>query len=642
MSLVHCVIGTAGHIDHGKTRLVKALTGIDCDVLDEEKRRGITIDIGFARMRLDNGQIAGVVDVPGHQRFIHNMLAGAAGINIALIVVAADDAVMPQTVEHLAILEILGVKKGVVALTKCDLVDKETLAIAEMDIAELLKNSSFATAMIIPCSSSTGEGVEKLRKELSRLAEQGHEMGREGFFRMPVDRVFTIKGHGAVVTGTVFSGSVAVDDRLTIVPGDMDCRVRRIQNHGETANRAEAGTRTALNLSGVDKEKITRGSVVCHQSIARKYKMFTAEIICHSSSPLTIVHGRSYILHIHTAETMCRVYLSSDKSLKPGERCVGQIRFEDPVNILYGDRFVLRTSSASHTLGGGMALEPGGKPMGRRGLKQRKKKWDVLTKGIHQGIESCLEENRGGVLTEEIMAVFNLPKKALGDMRKDIGDTAVFDWKGASYIYRKVEGEKIVENITGAITKFHEKQPALFGIEESQLAQIPTLKDMGETLAAYWIRRAVSSKKIEYKGGLLRLPGRDAKFHGDDENVRSKILEAFKEGGLNPPKTDKVYKQLGLKNDVASKIIRVLVQAGDLVSLAPDYTLHRDILDKSKETLIREIDAKGSIDTATYRDILGVGRKTAIEILEHFDRNGVTKRVDNKGKRTLKTGYINK
>ncbi|VAX23247.1 Selenocysteine-specific translation elongation factor [hydrothermal vent metagenome] len=636
MRLINSIIGTAGHIDHGKTALVKALTGEDCDRLEEEKKRGITIDIGFARLNLEDGQVVGVVDAPGHLSFIHNMLAGTSGIDIAMLVVAADDSVMPQTVEHLAILELMGVCRGVVALTKCDLVDRETLELAKEDVARLIKHSSLSGATIIPCSSATGEGIDTLKKELASLAHQTKKSSGQKYFRMPVDRVFSVKGYGAVVTGSVMCGEIKVDERVAIIPGGGDARVRGIQNHGETAPASAAGNRTALNLAGVGRESVRRGRVVCHRAIANGFRSFVAQVICHKSSPHNIAHAKSYMLHIHTAETLCRVYLESETGIKPGERCFAQIRFEEPVQINYGDRFVIRTSSAKHTLGGGLALFPGGPLLWRRGIKRGKGKWTALLNSEREGALSIVAERPWGVLVDEIVSLFNLRQQGIRSLLKEMEGVGTFEYKGDEYIYVKEEGERILQNIENAITRFHKENGAATGIEESRLMKTFALENMEERLAGYWIRRAISSGKALYNGSFIQLPGRKARFSQEDEAIKNKIILAYKEGGLTPPKIATLHRDLELPKSAAATIVRALIASGDLVPITPDYALYKDVFREAKEKLLREVRRSGSVDTATYRDLMGIGRKAAIEILEYLDKTGVTKRVDNKGTRKLK------
>ncbi len=639
MSLIQCVIGTAGHIDHGKTSLVKALTGIDCDRFEEEKRRGITIDIGFARMTFPGGGTAGIVDVPGHQRFIHNMLAGVAGIDLAMLVVAADDAVMPQTVEHLAILEILGVNRGIVVLTKTDLVDEETLELAEMEVGDLVANSHLAGSEIIKCSSVTGEGIDRLRDELERLCSTVVNRRSDRFFRMPVDRVFTIKGHGLVVTGTVSSGGVKPEDRLTLVPGGKVVRARRVQSHGASVDHAGPGTRTAINITGASKGDIERGTVIVHHAIAKTCKQFTAEVVCHSTSPLKIVHGMSYLLHVHTAETLCRVYLASRKSLEPGSRSIAQVRFEGYAHIIHGDKFVLRSSSARHTVGVGVVAEPGGKPLGRRRLNALMEKWSALAgTELADGVRAVTKERPLGYPVSSLMAMFNIIESRVGQIMNQLsGEVSSFEWKGEKYAYITAAADDVMDAITGAVRNFHKKHPALQGIEESSLAS-SAAPSLTAELAGYWIRRAISSRRIECVGSALRLPGRQVEFSGGNEKLRRSILEAYRAGGLkSPPKTDKVGGMLGIKKSEAQKMIRILNQTGDLVTLAPDYTLHRDTLDSAQKTLVEEIEKAGFVETARYRDLLGVGRKAAIDILEHFDRAGFTMRKNNK--RVLASGH---
>ncbi|MBI4828536.1 MAG: selenocysteine-specific translation elongation factor [Nitrospinae bacterium] len=630
METIQCVIGAAGHIDHGKTTLIKALTGVDLDRLEEEKRRGITIDLGFARLPLSDGRQAGVVDVPGHQGFIHNMLAGAAGIDLALLVVAADDSVMPQTLEHLAILDLLGVTRGVVALTKVDLVDAETRELALAEVRELVDRSPLKGALVIPCSPMTGEGIELLRAELERAAAAAPTRWPDAFFRLPIDRVFTVKGHGVVVTGTVFSGHVKADDRLIVSPGGMEVRVRRVQGHGATLGGAAAGMRAALNLSGVEKDQLRRGVVMCDPAIAAAVDQFTGEIACHASSPQKIVHGAAYLLHVHTAETLCRVYLSSEKSLEPGQRCVGQVRFQSPLQMLNGDRFVLRASSAKSTVGGGVILEPGGRPLGRRRMNAQAEAWLAL-KDVQTGLPALARRAPWGYPVEAATGMFNLTPQAFAALlRKHKNELDTFEWKGGRYLYVPREAAAIIEKVTRAVMEYHAREPASPGVEESSLAR-DALPGMGEQLAGYWIRRAATSGKVELKGSAVRLPGREMVFAGSDEAAREATLSVYRAAGLkSPPKTDKAHKELNMKPQEAARMIRLLTQSGDLVSLAPDYTVHRDALDEARRALVAELERAGEVETARFRDILGVGRKAAIDILEYFDRTGLTRRIENR------------
>lgn len=634
MKPAHCVIGTAGHIDHGKTSLVRALTGIDCDRLEEEKRRGITIDLGFASMDIPGVGVASIIDAPGHAKFIHNMTAGATGLDAALLVVSADDAVMPQTVEHLAILDILGVNRGVVALTKADLVDDDALRIARMDVERLLDGSSLQGAKIIPCSSVTGLGIAELKNELYRILAIPTARRADAYFRMPVDRVFIMKGHGLVVTGTVNGGAVKAGDRLVFVPGGMEARVRSVQTHGERAEEGRVGERVALNVAGPEKAGVGRGSVILHPAIARECQNFTAEVSCHRMSPFPIAHGRSYILHAHTAERFCEVFLMSGPEIKPGEKSVAQIRFKGPLNLINGDRFILRSSSASQTVGGGVVLLPGGPLMGRRGMKARETTF-VALKGTVSGVTALIAETPSGVPARELGAIFNLPREALLQVVADIPGSAVFEAGGETYVCGAVEGEKLIARLKERVERFHRENPTLAGMEESALAGA-SAPGVSGAVAGWWIRKAVASGALEYHGPALRIPGKTAVFDDAAERTRKAILSEFLKGGLNPPKPEKIYGNAGLKRSDAAKIARSLIERGEIVSVSPDLSFHASSFSDAKGRLLGELESAGSITTARYRDMLETGRKVAIDLLEYFDKTGVTKRVDDKGTRVLK------
>lgn len=631
MNHPNLVIGTAGHIDHGKTSLIKALTGVDCDRLASEKQRGITIDLGFARIDLGDGISAAVVDVPGHRNFIHNMLAGAAGIDTALFVVAADDSIMPQTVEHMAILDLLGIKTGVVALTKADLVDSETMELAMMEVSEFVEKSPLSGARVIPCSAITGQGLDDVRGELARLAQTAPQRASHAHFRMAVDRAFNMKGHGLVVTGVVISGAVHPDDRPILSPDGAQTRVRRVQSHGETVEEATAGARAALNITGVHKEQVLRGMILCHPAIQEPCRWFAASVTCHPSAPRGIEHGKTYFLHVHAEHTLCKVILEGGtKRLKPGETCVAGVSFETPIQLIHGDRFVLRSSSAEETLGGGMVLEPGGRPMGGRSLKANAAKWKALA-SLEEGFFAMVDGAPGGYPLQRATAMFNLPRNSAMALLKTRGDGyGAFEIKGQGYLYRASEGERIVKELVRQVAGFHKKNPAMPGVEEKTLAAA-ALPGMNEEVAGYWIRHTVAQGKMEYEGSALRLPGRAQVFEGVEKEWRERILAAYRKAGLvNPPKTDHIPKDLDIKPVEAARIIRLLVRSGDLVSLAPDHTICREALEQAREALVLELREAGSVETGRFRDILGVGRKAAIDILEHFDRIGLTRRVENK------------
>ncbi|MBI5816675.1 MAG: selenocysteine-specific translation elongation factor [Nitrospinae bacterium] len=635
MKQFHRIIGSAGHIDHGKTTLIKALTGVDCDRLKEEKKRGITIDIGFASLPLPDGGVAGIVDVPGHRKFVHNMLAGAAGIDVALLVVAADDAVMPQTVEHLAILEIIGVTRGMVAVTKADMVDAETLKMAVDDVAALIAKSSLAGANIIPCSPITGAGMDEVKSELFRLASIPSRRDTESFFRMPIDRAFTMKGHGLVITGSVFSGSAKEEDRVVISPGGMEARIRKIQSYGRQAEVAAAGARAALNITGPQKEEVHRGMVACHPSIAAGHTSFFGSILCHPLSPANIVHGKSYLLHLHTAETLCEVALDPVKILKLGGRGFAKIRFGHPVNLLHGDRFVIRSSSANQTLGGGMALLPGGAlTAAGSSVGAVRELLAALEKGVDAALAAMVRRAPCGYPANELMAIFNMPRQRLDAAIAKIGGAGIFEWKGEPYVFLAAEAKAAMEKLAAAVAKFHADNPAVSGMDETKLAAMAHAF-IDPALAGHWIRKGAEGGLLEINGALIRIPGRRAVFSGADEKARTAIVRTFRDGGLNPPKAADVPTVSKIPRAEAVKIVRALIQDGELVTVAPEYVIHRETLQSAKAKLLEEVAREGFVETARYRDILGCGRKTAIDLLEYFDGAGLTRRVDNKGRRVL-------
>ena len=360
----HLILGTAGHIDHGKTSLVKALTGIDTDRLKEEKARGITIELGFAHLDLPGGYELGIVDVPGHERFVCSMVAGVGGMDLVMLVIAADEGVMPQTREHLDICQLLGVKKGLVALTKIDMVDPDWLGLVTEEVRDYLAGSFLEAAPIMPISSRTGEGLDRLKGELARLAGEVEEKKGEGPFRLPVDRVFTITGFGTVVTGTLLSGEISVGDEVEVLPGALPCRVRGIQTHGKKADKGFAGQRVAVNLQGVEHTEIFRGDIVVPRGIYRPTRTIDARLNYLPAAPRELKHRATLRLHSATYEVPAKVILIDRDVLLPGESAYVQLRLAKPVLLLPGDPFVLRTYSPQATLAGGTVLDPS--PLRRR------------------------------------------------------------------------------------------------------------------------------------------------------------------------------------------------------------------------------------------------------------------------------------
>lgn len=614
-------LGTAGHIDHGKTTLVRALTGVDTDRLIEEKKRGITIDLGFAPLRLDENVALGIVDLPGHEAFIRNMLAGATGIDLALLVIAADEGVMPQTREHLAILELLGVRGGVVALTKADLVEPEWLALVEAEVAETLADTSFADQSVIPVSATTGAGVDTLRQRLAEAASSLTARHETDLFRLPIDRVFSVHGTGTVVTGTVWSGQVERDQRVLALPSGMSARVRSIQIHGEEASRALAGQRAALGLVGVERQRIRRGETLVTDAAGwEPSTILTCELRLIAGAPVALRPRTRIRFHLGTQEVMARVFPLDRAELEPGTSGWAQLRLEAPVVARGGDRFVIRSYSPITTIGGGLIVEPTARRRGR------------------------LRDGEGP----------RLHALAADDCRTAL--VALADgagWKGVPLtlaptatrfspveIESILEGEELVrvqdrifpvalvanarERFLRAVDDFHRSHPLRPGIEREELRRtLPRGADpgFGESVLESLVREGI----IEPRGAAMARTGYRSALDQEQMRVRDRLLNLIESGGLTPPHISAMPEELRGHPDLRD-ILRILEEEERVVPLTPDLYLGRSELEAAIAEVRRLLAGRGALAAADFREAIPVSRKYLIPILEYLDRIGVTER----------------
>ena len=619
------IVGTAGHIDHGKTALVKALTGIDADRLEEEKRRGITIDIGFAHLELPlpGGEILrlGFVDVPGHERFVRNMLAGIGGIDLVLLVIAADESIKPQTREHFDICRLLSVRRGIAVLTKSDLVDRETLDVAKLEVEEFLRDSFLdpAHSSVVAVSSLTGAGLDQLRHALVKTATDIGARDSSALARLPVDRVFTMKGFGAVVTGTLISGAIRKEDELEVFPAGKRVRVRGIQVHGDAAEQAVAGQRTALNLAGVTTQELARGMVLAPPSTFRPASRMDASLTLLPSAKTLKDRARVH-LHAYTFETIATVVLFGQKQISPGETALAQLRLAEPTLLLPGDRFIMRQFSPVVTIGGGIVLDAS--PIPRMpGLEAFLK---TLASGDAQSILRARVARRGhaGISLAQLTAETGLPRQLI---ETHLRTPAQADVSRAGDLFVHVPAlERLKLSISETVAGFHKKNPLVAGIGKEELRE-QVAASTGVFEAA--LDKLVREKKLEAAGEFVHVSGRGVVLKDEEAESKKVIEHAFASSGLKVPALKDVLAGLKVDKARAQKIVTLLLRDKVLVKISEDLVFHRDALANLRRSLSSEKLKSPKIDVARFKDLTGVSRKYAIPLLEYLDREHVTRRM---------------
>ena len=622
------IVGTAGHIDHGKTALVKALTGIDADRLKEEKQRGITIDIGFAHLALDSKTTVGFIDVPGHERFIKNMLAGVGGIDLVMLVIAADESVMPQTREHLDICSLLHIRQGLTVLTKIDKVDPEIADLVEFEVRDFLKGSFLENSPIVRVSSQTREGIPELIQVLKNSLKTTGPKDADEMFRLPVDRSFTMKGFGTVVTGTLIAGRVRKEDEVEVLPIQRLARIRGIQVHGHAASEAVAGQRTALNVQGIDVADVQRGMVLAAPHLFTPTSMLDCYIdLLPSASP---IEDRKRIrFHTGTAELMAHVVLLGQNVLQPGGSAFAQIRLEEPTFALPGDRFIMRQYSPMITIGGGEVLDA--QPEKHRQSDSRivEKLKALKDGGQDEGILIVIEEaGLHGIELTKIAARRGLAparvRERLAALAK-AGRTRVLSGNPMSVV--SAPAFKAAADAAGvAVKRFHEANPLVQGMSREEL-KARLFGDASPLVFQTVLDKLVSDRKISVALDVIHEFGRKVTLKGDEERMRGQLLERFQSLGLQAPAPDDVIDALKLDRTTARKIIQLMLKENLLAKINDDMVIDRAALDG----LIGKIRARKStqpkLGVAEFKDLTGVTRKHAIPLLEYLDRQRVTRRV---------------
>lgn len=621
------ILGTAGHIDHGKTSLIKALTGIDTDRLKEEKRRGITIELGFAHLELPSGQVLGIVDVPGHEKFVKNMVAGATGIDLVALIIAADEGVMPQTTEHLEICQLLNIQHGLVVLTKIDMVEPDWLELVREDVTDFLSDTFLAQAPLIEVSSLTGEGLKELIHAIDTLVQEIPERDVGNFFRLPIDRVFTMKGFGTVVTGTTISGRIQTGDEVTIYPLGISSRIRGIQVHNREANQVRAGLRTAINLQGVEKAQIQRGNVLAAKDSLRSTYMLDVLLELIPSAPRKLKNRARVRFHTGTSEIISTVILIDRDELEQGETCFAQIRLDQPTALLPHDRYILRSYSPVRAIGGGEILNALPlkkkrfseaalselKLLNRGNLQERTEQF--IRMGGFQGVENSRLQfltNTNKKKLEETLQLLQAQKRIIQ-----------YNKEGATFIHADYL-EKARDEINETLTAYHHDFPLKTGLHKEELRS-RTVGSHHQRLFNYIINQLIHENIIVQEKEVLRLKEHKVTLAQDQEKVRLQIEEAYLKSGLQPPYFKELKKRY--PGNMGDDVLQVMVKEGLLIKVKEDLYFHRKALEDLKNRLVAFLREKGEISTPQFKDMTGTSRKYTIPIIEYFDRSQITVRV---------------
>ncbi len=617
------IVGTAGHIDHGKTSLVKALTGIDADRLEEEKRRGITIDLGFAHMELPGVRV-GFIDVPGHEKFVRNMLAGAGGVDVVLLIIAADEGVMPQTHEHFEICRLLGIERGIVVLTKSDLVDGERLAAAKAEAEDLVKGSFLdpSRSSLVAVSAPTGAGLESLKAEIARASAAVATRNSGALMRLPIDRAFVMKGFGTVVTGTLVSGSIGKDDEVEIFPSRRKVRVRSVQVHGEEAERAHAGERTALNLAGIAKEDLARGMTLAPPGTLTTTNRFDVELTLLHEVRALQDHQQVH-LHLHSLETVAEVLLYSGVTLAPGQSTFAQLRVRGPMLMLPGDRFIIRHFSPVETIGGGVVLDnaPAEKRMKPDAAREFLTK---LKTGDREQQLLARIERRGatGHTLRQAVAEMGLPAPEIEQALASALKAGTVLHRGEVLITSK-DFSGVQELIAIGVKGFHDRNPLVGGINRQELKE--RLRVPADVFEAA-LGNMLATGKLEIQGDQVKAAGRSVVLKDDESEAKETIERAFSSAGLKVPALKEVLASLPLEKSRAQKIVTLLLRDRVLVKLADDLVFHQSALEALRAAVRARKLKSARMDVAAFKELTGVTRKYAIPLLEMLDRERITRR----------------
>ena len=623
----HSIIGTAGHVDHGKTCLIKALTGIDTDRLEEEKKRGITIELGFAYLTLPDGSRAGIVDVPGHERFIKNMLAGAGGIDMALLVIAADEGMMPQTREHLGILSMLNIKSGIVALTKSDAVEPDWLAFVLEDVRAELHGTFLQDAPIIPVSSVTGEGIELLREEIFRRVQNVQPKNVSGSFRMPVDRVFTMKGFGTVVTGTLIEGTLATGDPVMIYPNKAISKVRNLQVHGQDVEKAYAGQRVAVNLAAMKKDEVDRGDTLAQPGSLEPSMMLDVKLNMFSDTAREIENGSVLHLYHGTRNVLCKVILLDRDVLKAGESCYAQLRMSENIAVKSGDRYIVRFYSPIETIGGGEILES-------NPAKQKRFQQQALDRLFIKECGTSAEKSMLAVLENSptFTPLDDIAKRlqmSVSVLRQELEQS-----KDSDLLIRITDKvtvhagfwRALEKELTELLRQYHEKNPLQIGMRLDELKQ-RLLPDCEPAVADAALERFTQDKVIKTERQRASVYSFTVNLSAEQKRLNDEVEAYYRESGLSVPELDELLERYPNQTTAVKQVIQSMVEQGTLLNITAQIYLHRESFLRALDEMEKIQADCGVISLGDFRDRAGTSRKYALPILNYCDNRKLTKRT---------------
>ena len=623
------ILGTAGHIDHGKTSLIKAISGYDTDRLKEEKQRGITIELGFASLDLPSGIHIGIVDVPGHEKFIKNMVAGATGIDVVAMIIAADEGVMPQTREHLEICALLGIQYGFIVLTKIDMVDAEWAELVKEDLAEFVEGTFLENAPVIPVSSVTGEGIPEFIQALDSFCAQISVKKPSGLFRLPVDRVFTIKGFGTVITGTLISGKIAVGETVMIYPEDTKSKIRGLQVHDQQVNTAEAGMRTAINFQGIEKATVNRGDVIARLGTLKNSYMLDIELHLLESNSRPVKNRDRVRLHTGTSELPCNVILLDRETLEPGETAIVQLRLDNPVACVKDDRFVIRSYSPVRTLGGGRILNP---------IPNKHKRFKDGINADLTALANADEETLvllnakdagyAEITYTDLPIVTNLSGKQLDKSLQLLLSKQLLiqtDKENKRYIHQNTY-ETFISKVSDLLTQYHLTHPLKNGMPKGELkSKFPPM--MSDKLFNHLLNAMIKSNKIVLSENNVRLASHKITLKTDQSDIKKKIIDTYLNSRLQPPYFKELAGTLEIDPRESKNVLMLLVKEGSIVKVKEELFFHADVITDLKNRLKDFLKSNGEITTPQFKEMTGASRKYTIPLLEYFDDENLTIRV---------------
>jgi selenocysteine-specific elongation factor len=619
----HIIVGTAGHVDHGKTTLIRALTGMETDRHPEERERGMSMDLGFAHLTLPSGIVAGIVDVPGHERFVHNMLAGAAEMDMVLFIVAADEGVMPQTIEHLEILQLLHAKRGVIVLTKCDLVDDEWLELVKEDVAERVRGTFLDGAPMIAVSAVMGEGLDELVRLMDAVAQEVPPKATDRPFRLPIDDTFVKAGFGTIVRGAIFSGQVRVGEEVEVVPKGIVTRVRSLHTYGKPTEIAVAGQRAAMNLGGVERETIERGDVVCHPTTLWASDRMDVALRLLPSAPRPLKDGVPVRFHIGTAERIGRVFFFDRNELKPSEETFAEIRLDKPVACAWGDLFVIRSYSPMVTLGGGKVIEPHPLQRRRRRVAEEFHRIAEKSRSEKDFVVTLLREHPNGVTVREIaQRLFLSTERARQIAEALIAEGVAFSLDGQTLLWQE-QVRRLRDSIIVTLRRFHTERPLRRGMPKETLRSL-VAPDMAVNLFETLLQHFAQTGVIVVERETVRLPTHEIRLTEEQRQWAERMERKAKTAGFAPPELEELLAEFP-DREQAMDLLSWLVEQGRLVRVA-EFVVHPETIERAKQLARQLCERHGSFTASQFREAANTTRKYAVPLLEFLDQLGVTVR----------------